>query len=118
VKDLFGAERPDPPPMDAPLPFVCWKITRRVAPTDPVEEPEYWMARTESEAREAFAAGTDYRVPDAVEELAESTLRNFLLRTFNDRGRVVREPIAYIIQHFGPINGPCCIWAEDMEWVP
>jgi hypothetical protein len=51
MKDLFGAEHPDPPPMDAPLPYVLWRMD---LPDHPTSFPEYWLARTKSEAEEAF----------------------------------------------------------------
>lgn len=51
MKDLFGAEHPDPPPMDAPLPFVLWRME---LPDVAGSDPEYWLARTKEEAETAY----------------------------------------------------------------
>jgi hypothetical protein len=50
VKDLFGTELPDPPPMDAPLP---WRIFQ-------LDDYYWWVARTLEEACRTAKAEVDF----------------------------------------------------------
>ena len=49
MNDLLGDPIPATPSMTDPLPLVVWRITHEHG------EPEYWAARSQKEAEDAFA---------------------------------------------------------------
>jgi hypothetical protein len=81
MKDLFGAEIPDPPPMNAPLPWLVFRM----------DDYEWWVARSLDEARTAYEAGriSHAEAMEATEDARELSAAELESMKFTEDGKPV-----------------------------
>jgi hypothetical protein len=107
LKDLFGADVPDPPPMDAPLPFAVVEFSR-----GDCSITEYWLARTPEEALATYE-GTVGKGDFNLENVRELRPQEMLtLRTFHADFNVAAKAGITFAQALQEVQGAqrsaCC----------
>jgi hypothetical protein len=99
MKDLFGTEHPDPPPMTAPLP---WRVYC-------MDDYEWWVAKSLDEAKVAYAKDrmSDAEAAEYIEdahELSDEAMDSLKFTDTDEHDeptvtRTFREELARRIEH-------------------